>query len=283
MNSDTSSEILQTDPGLSVFRLAALYGGTDKRPDDETLEIMFRQVNSGIISDLKPTQIWPELSLGLMAPKPSNMVRALYACGALTMILPEVSALFGVPQIADDPPEVDIGQHILRVLDGVALNSASLSVRFAALVMHVGKSDSPLEHLPVHYRHVERGAPRIRDICERFETPSDCYDMALLALSECERVHRVSEVRAGPVASMLEHLAAFEQPTRFADFTLLCACDFRAYPGNTNKGYIKADLLNRALAACSEIDADDIKAAQGNVQDARAIAIARAFHSVRWY
>jgi tRNA nucleotidyltransferase (CCA-adding enzyme) len=282
MKPESTSEIMQADPGLSVLRLAALYAGTDGRPDDETLELMFEQVSSGVIRDLAPLQIWPELARGLMAPKPSNMFRALYACGALSMILPEVSAVFGVPQIADDPPQVDIGQHLLRALDEASLCSASLPVRFAAMVMNIGKSDSPLEHLPVHYRHVERGAPRIHALCERFGVPSDCRDLALLALSECERVHRVSKVRAGPVADMLERVGAFDKPERFADFMLLCTCDFRAYPGNSKKEYVKAGLLYQALTACAEIDADAIEAAQGSLQDARAYAIAGAFQSVRW-
>lgn len=282
MMPESPPEMMQVDPGLSVFRLAALYAGTDGRPDDETLEVMFEQVNSGVIRDLYPSQIWPELVLGLMAQKPSNMFRALYACGALVKVLPEFSALFGIPQIADDPPQVDIGQHTLNILDKAALCSAPLSVRFAALVMNVGKSDSPPEHLPIHYRHVERGAPRIEALCERFAVSSDCRDLALLALSECERVHRVSEIRAGPVAMMLERLDAFDKRERFDEFMLLCSCDFRAYPGNANKEYTKAGLLYKALTACVEIDDDDIKAAQGSIQDARAIAIANAFNSVRW-
>ena len=282
MTSEYTPEIMQSDRGLSVLRLAALYAGADGRPDDETLELMFEQVSSGVIRDLTPLQIWPELARGLMAQKPSNMFRALYACGALSMILPEVSAVFGVPQIADDPPQIDIGQHLLRGLDEASLCSASLPVRFALMVMNIGKSDSPLEHLPVHYRHVERGEPRIHALCERFGVPSDCRDLALLALSACERVHRVSEIRAGPVAAMLERVGAFDKPERFADFMVLCTCDFRAYPGNTNKKYAKAGLLYQALAACAEIDDDTIEAAQGSLQDARAIAIADAFHSVRW-
>jgi tRNA nucleotidyltransferase (CCA-adding enzyme) len=37
--------------------------------------------------------------------------------------------------------------------------------------MNAGKTDSPREHLPVHYRHVERGQPRIEAICDRFGVP----------------------------------------------------------------------------------------------------------------
>ena len=223
-------DFLQAHPALGLLRLAALSAGPDGMLDDDALELMFEQVNAGALAGLAATEVWVELERGLMAQAPSNMLRALHACGALAEVLPEVAALFGVPQIADDPPQVDIGLHLLRVLDEAARCDAPLPVRFAALVMNVGKADSPPEHLPVHYRHVERGRPRIVAMCERFGASTACRDLALLALAECERVHRVSEVRAGPVAAMLERLGAFDQPQRFGraavadDLTVLSVC-----------------------------------------------------------
>lgn len=261
----------QTHPALCLLRLAALSADEGGLLDDESLELMFEQVETGALSGIPAGEIWPELERGLMAQTPSNMFRALYACGALPEVLPEVAALFGVPQIADDPPQVDIGHHLLRVLDQAARCNAPLSVRFAALVMNVGKTDSPPEHLPVHYRHVDRARPRIEAICERFGIAGDCRELALLALVECERVHRVSEVRAGPVAAMLERLGAFDHPERYAQLMQLCACDYRAYRGRANQTYPKAALLDIALKACAGLAPDD-----------RAAAIAAAFGSERW-
>ena len=276
-----------TDPALGVLRLAALSAGPNGSLDDETLDLMFEQVETGAVAALSPADAWPELARGLMSEKPSNMIHALSACAALRVVLPEVAALFGVPQIADDPPEVDIGQHLLRVLDEAARCDAPLPVRFAALVMHVGKSDSPPEHLPVHYRHIERGRPRIEALCDRFRVPTECRDLALLALSECERVHRVTEVRAGPVAVMLERVGAFDRPERFAQLMALCACGYRAYGRRQAQNYPKADLLDIALKACAGIDETalpvDLDAPQAvTLQETRAAAIAAAFRSERW-
>jgi tRNA nucleotidyltransferase (CCA-adding enzyme) len=272
--------LLQTDPALGILRLAALSAGSDGELDDDTLDLMLEQVDTGVLSGLTPAEVWPELTRGLMALTPSNMIRALYSCGALEAVLPEISALFGVHQIADDPPQVDIGYHLLRVLDETAHSAAPLAVRFAALVMNVGKADSPPEHLPVHYRHIERGHIRINALCERFGVAEDCRDMALLALAECERVHRVSEVRAGPVADMLERLGAFSNMARFEQLMLLCACDYRAYPGYESRDYPKAALLDIALKACAGID--ETRLAGDALQQARAEAIAAAFGSERW-
>ena len=271
---------LQTHPALNLLRLAALSAGPDGMLDDDTLELMFEQVETGALAAMQPGEVWPELARGLMGRTPSNMFRALYASGALMEVLPEVAGVFGVPQIADDPPQVDIGQHLLRVLDEAARCGAPLPVRFAAMAMHVGKSDSPPEHLPVHYRHVERGRPRIEAMCDRFGVPEDCRELALLALAECERVHRVGEVRAGPVAALLVRVGAFDQPERFIQLMTLCACDYRAYGGRTQQVYPKAVLLGTALQACAGIDATALDA--DALQEARAAAIATAFRSERW-
>jgi tRNA nucleotidyltransferase (CCA-adding enzyme) len=265
----------QIHPGLSVLRLAALLAEEGGAIDDETLDLMFEQTETAALGATPAAEMWPELARGLMGAAPSLMLRALAECGALDIVLPEVAALSGVPQIAA-PDEVDLGRHLLHALDAAARQQAPLAVRFALLVMHVGKADSPREHLPVHYRHVERGAPRIEAICTRFGVPAACRALALLALAECERVHRVSEVRAGPVAAMLARLGAFDDAESFAALMQVCACDFAAYAGNTGQTYPKAALLERALRACSALGEGE------DIAMARAQAIARAFRSERW-
>ncbi len=269
----------QTDPGLAVLRMAALIAEGAAGPDEETLDLLFEQVEAGHLVDADPALMWPELMRGLMSPAPSKMIKTLRGCGALVEILPEVGALFGVPQIADGQDEVDLGEHLMRTLDEAAKRGATLPVRFALLAMNVGKSDSPREHLPVHYRHVERGRPRIEEICARFGAPADCRDLALLALAECERVHRVTKMRAGPVALMLERIGAFDAPERFRELMMVCACDFCAHDGREGQNYPKAALLEIALAACAGVTENGSAEAR---QSARAEAIALAFRSERW-
>ena len=279
---------LQPDRGLGLLRLAALYADAGGIPDEDTLDAIFLLVEAGVLADRPHRAMWPELARGLMSARPGTMIQVLRESGALKAILPELAGLFGVPQIADDPPEVDLGVHLMRTLDEAARLGAPLEVRFAALVMHVGKSDSPAEHLPVHYRHAERGAPRIQAICARFGVPDPCRDLAMLALAESERVHRVSTVRAGPIAVMLERLGAFDRPLRFRELLLLCLSDYNAYQRTVERAYEKADILEAALAACGGIDrqavtdAGDAAAVADRLRSARAGAIAQAFRSLRW-
>jgi tRNA nucleotidyltransferase (CCA-adding enzyme) len=268
----------QTHPGLGILRHAVLLAEMESAADDEELDLLYQQTDAGFLLDTAPAGVWPELARGMMAGVPSKMFGLLRECGALAQILPEVEALFGVPLASDEPVEVDLGEHVLKSLDEAALGEAPLSVRFALLVMHVGKADSPREHLPVHYKHMERGHPRIEAIAARFEVLAECRDLALQALAECERVHRVSKMRAGPVALMLERLGAFDAAEDFARLIQVCACDYRAFPGRSGQAYPKAALLDLALAACAGIG----PGCAGEQRDARAMAIARAFQSQRW-
>jgi tRNA nucleotidyltransferase (CCA-adding enzyme) len=274
--------LVQIHPGLAILRLAALLAEGEAEPDAESMDVLFEQVDAGFLLDTPPHEIWPELARGLMAPAPERMIRIFRECGALEQVLPEVSGLFGVPQIAETPAPVDLGDHLLLALAEAALCGAPLHVRFALLAMNAGKVDSPPEHLPVHYRHHERGRPRIEAMCARFQAPPECRSLALLALDEVERVHRVSKMRAGPVAVMLERLGAFSAPARFADLMTVCACDYRSYGDRSGQAYPKAALLDVAMKACEALDdkvfADDAQALAG----ARAEAIARAFCSQRW-
>ena len=280
-----SSVFGQTNPALAIPRMASLLAEMEVEPDEEALHFLSEQVEAGLLTGAAPSEIWPELVRGLMGPSPSKMLRILRECGALPRILPEVAALFGVPQISDEATDVDLGEHVLNALAEAALCDAPLAARFALLVMNVGKADLPPEHLPVHYKHMDRGRPRIEALCDRFAAPAECRDLALLSLAECERVHRVSKARAGPVALMLERLGAFGASRQFKQLMTVCACDYRAYAGRSRQVYPKAALLETALEACAEVEATGFSADAGDVeakQRARAEAIALAFRSRRW-
>jgi tRNA nucleotidyltransferase (CCA-adding enzyme) len=277
-----------TVPAFSILNLAVMATRDEAGLDMETLMLMQSQVEAGAFAAVDGEALWPLLSRGLMGQVPSRMLRALHDCGALSVLLPEVAALSGVPQSADDPPQVDIGAHLLRVVDQAARRGAPLAVRFAALVMNVGKADSPPEHLPAHYRHMERGGPRIAALCARLGVPPECRDLALLGLAEVERVHRAARMRAGSMAAMLERVDAFGQPGRFEQLLQLCTCDFDAYPRRTWRRYDKADMLRACVAACAGVapdaalEEDDDDDVAGRLLEARARVIARALRSERW-
>lgn len=273
------ADFAQTHPGLALLRLSALLA-EGSEADEETLDMMFEQMEVGALDGLAPAEIWSELERGLMAPRPGAMVKALRECGVLELLLPEVSSLFGVPQITDTADEIDLGALIVAALDEAGRRAAPLEVRVALLLMHAGKSDSPREHLPVHYRHIERAIPRIEAACDRYDLPDRSRDLALLSVHECERVQRASPVRAGPLAAMLERTGAFRDPELFAALMLVATCDYFGYGDRIGETHPKVDLLTAARDACRDLDETGLDA--DDLALARAQAIASAFKSERW-
>lgn len=76
-----------------------------------TLSLMQGMVQAGEVDHLVAERVWQKLAKGLLEVKPSRMFDVLRACGALQRLLPEVDALFGVPQRAEYHPEIDTGIH----------------------------------------------------------------------------------------------------------------------------------------------------------------------------
>jgi len=279
-NSQALLDSLSLDPRLSLFAVAAGATMAGGELGEETLDDMATQVAGGALADLDARLVWPLLAEGLMGDQPSRMLAALTACGALERLLPEFTALFGHFQTGFDGEPVDIGRHQGRVLDVAAAGNAPLRVRLAVLLCNLGKADSPPQHLPSHYRHIDRCLPRIRNVCARFGIAAELEDFAILVAMELERVHRATRMRAGSMAALLERVGAFTDPGRFEDLLTVCACDYFAYPGNTTPAYPKATLLKQALVACLALpdpDEDDDEATA--LHERRTIAVALALRS----
>ncbi|MGE5770339.1 MAG: multifunctional CCA tRNA nucleotidyl transferase/2'3'-cyclic phosphodiesterase/2'nucleotidase/phosphatase, partial [Betaproteobacteria bacterium] len=112
---------------LRLARFAARFADFTVAP--ETLETMRGMVADGEVDHLVAERVWQELATGLMENRPSRMFQVLRDCGALARLLPEVDALFGVPQRADYHPEIDTGVHTLMVVDVAARRGFALPVR----------------------------------------------------------------------------------------------------------------------------------------------------------
>ena len=84
-------------------------------------------VGGGELATLSPERVWQELARGLLEPRPSRMLAVLRECGALAQVLPEVDALFGVPQPVAHHPEFDTGVHVALALDYAAARGFALA------------------------------------------------------------------------------------------------------------------------------------------------------------
>src|SRR3546814_9697226 len=133
---------------------------------------MRTMIESGELAELVPERVWQELSRALASAAPSAFVRTLRDCGALAVVLPEVDALYGVPQRAEFHPEVDTGVHIELVCDMAELLApGDAVVGFAALVHDLGKARTPAHVLPKHIGQEHAGLKPLAELCERLKVP----------------------------------------------------------------------------------------------------------------
>jgi tRNA nucleotidyltransferase (CCA-adding enzyme) len=241
---------------LRVARFAARF--TEFTVAPETLELMRAMTAAGEVDALVPERVWQELARGLMEARPSRMFELLRECGALARLLPEVDALWGVPQRADYHPEVDTGVHVMMVIDMAARLGAALPARFAALTHDLGKARTPADILPRHHGHETRSVALVEGVCERLKVPVDCRDVARLAARYHGDMHRVEELRPETKLTLLERCDALRRPERFELILLACEADYRGRLGWEEREYAQATVWKAALAAVRAVDAGAI-------------------------
>lgn len=231
---------------LRIARLAARFADFTVAPD--TLTLMREMVESGEVDHLVPERVWQELAKGLMEATPSRMLQVLRACGALQRLLPEVDALWGVPQRADFHPEVDTGVHLMMVMDMTARLQAPLPVRVACLFHDLGKGTTPADILPRHIGHEMRSASLLKDVCDRLRVPNDCRELADVVAREHGNIHRSDSYDAAALVRLVERCDGLRKPERLHDILLACECDVRGRLGYTERDYPQRPHLAQVLS-----------------------------------
>ncbi len=211
--------------------------------------LMVSAVQMDVIERLTPVQRGRVLQRALMAPYPPGFFQALRDCAGLKRLLPELDALFGVPQLADGPEPVDVGEHQLAALMQAVRRGAPLAVRCAVLLQRIGMGKTHRLFWPSHVGHEARGLALLQPLAARLTLPKQVIDLVALAIAEAERVRRASDLRAGPIAALLERVQAETRPERFEQLLQVCICDHAAHPGHGEADDTKVPRMRRALAA----------------------------------
>lgn len=242
---------------LRVARFLARFAPLGFTVASETLALMRRMVEAGEADALVPERVWRELARALDEPSPRSAIEILRACGALRVVLPEVDALFGVPQRPEWHPEVDTGEHVLLALQVAAARGASQAVRFAVLAHDLGKALTPRAEWPRHHGHENLGLSAIEALCERLRVPQEHRDLALLASRFHTHVHRGLELRTSTLLEMFEHCDAFRRPARFIELLEVCECDARGRLGLADQPYPQRARVQTAFDIARAVTLDE--------------------------
>ena len=248
---------------LRAARFMARFASLGFRVAPETQALMREMVRAGELAELVPERVWQELSRALTCATPSAFLRTLRDCDALAQVLPEVDALYGVPQRAEYHPEVDTGLHQELVSDMAArLAPGDAVVGFAALTHDLGKALTPQDMLPRHIGHEHAGLRPLRALCERLKVPTEHRELAVMACREHLNVHRLFELRDSTVLELLARCDAFRKPERIAQLALVCEADKRGRAGMADSDYPQGPELQHLHAAAMAVNARNL-ATQG--------------------
>lgn len=249
---------------LRVARFAARLAPFGFQIAAETMALMRQISTSGELQTLSVERIWQELHKALISPAPQRCIEVLRESGALAQLLPEVDALFGVPQVAEYHPEIDTGEHVLLTLQLAAVQGCAAEIIFVLLLHDLGKALTPPQQLPRHHGHEHSGVPLIRDVCARLKVPKKYTELALLVGRWHLLVHQARELRPATLLQLLERCDAMRRPQRFEQILLACEMDKRGRKGLQDRAYPQRAYLLAALASVQAISFAGIDDASGS-------------------
>jgi tRNA nucleotidyltransferase (CCA-adding enzyme) len=242
------------DP-LRVLRVARFAARLGFAVAPETEAMMRAIVSGGELATLSAERIWQELARALMEARPSRFFSELRRCGALAVLLPEVDALFGVPQPVAHHPELDAGVHVSQAVDFSAAAGDPLPVRYAVLTHDLGKAATNPADWPRHVAHEARSVRLAEALSVRLRVPSDCRELARLAARYHGVVQRAHELRPATLLDLLVAADALRRPERLDGLIRACAADAMSRPGRRFPIFEPGQRLLAALDIVRSVDA----------------------------
>ena len=248
----------QEDP-LRILRLCRFTAQLNFTPAPKTLKLTQQMTAKGMLKYLSPERIWNEIKKALEFPNFSKFLTTARQIGALEALLPEINELWNIPERQEHHPEQNTGNHILLALEHA--RDTNEFVRFGVLLHDIGKTLTPLEILPSHHQHEQRGLLLIKKICQRFKIPNHYQNFALCTCKLHMKFHKVTEMRIGTLFDFCKEIKHYN--CNIEDYIAVCRCDFygRAVELSQKQKEAfeqKAAILRQAIKILSAIHATDM-------------------------
>ena len=260
------SDAFSEDPlrVLRVARFAAKLAPMGFTVSPGTMRLMRDISDSGELITLSAERVWQEFEYALATSTPEKFISTLKECGALKSILPEINALFDIPQHKQYRPEVNAGLHTLKCLRQASQLSDDVSVRYAALIQDVGKRIEDEQIPPSYLVRKSSGLQLQSEITKRLSVPKLHTNLAALVCEHHAKMHQAFKLDPAELLSLLESLDAIRRPQRFNKFLLACEADARVRTGLEDGVYPQSKFLSSILKTISEVDEKSLIERQPN-------------------
>lgn len=207
---------------LRTARFAARFAPEGFQVADETMALMRQMVADGEVDHLVPERVWQEVQRALQERQPAVFFEVLQACGALAVLIPELSEARLAPALA--------------ALKCTCAQDSATDTRFAALL-------SPLP--------ADLAAQRAKTM----KAPNECQDLVRLvttAIAHLSDVTADSSDIAEDLLRLLELTDAWRKPDRFARllYVLRCTLDTHQTP--------LLGQLEEAASLTSQVDVQEL-------------------------
>ena len=248
---------------LRVARFAARFHHLGFSIAEETLSLMQQLAEQGELQHLTAERVWSETAKALTEKHPEIFFETLRKVGALSVLMPEIAALYGIPNPAQHHPEIDSFVHTMMVLQQAVLLTKNTklnasAVRFSAICHDLGKALTPPEMLPSHHGHEKKGVQLVRNLANRLKIPTYIKELAELSCEYHTHIHKAFELRPDTLIKLFNAFDAWRKPQRFLEFLTVCMADSRGRMGFEKREYPQKDYVWQLYQTATQVDVQQV-------------------------
>ncbi|MBK4775746.1 MAG: multifunctional CCA addition/repair protein [Pantoea sp. Edef] len=243
---------------LRVARFAATFAHLNFRIAKETKKLMCHMVREGELSNLTTERVWRETSKALLSINPQIYFYVLRECGALKILVPEISRLFGIPSPMQWHPEIDTGQHTLMSLTMSVVLSDSIDVRFATFCHDVVKTLTPINQWPKHQSHSLLGVSLVKSLCDKWSVPNSTRKLAIIVTELHDQIHIIEKQPIEYLVEFFNRIDAWRKPHRVEQIAIIIEANSRGRIGLENSLYTQGDYLRFTFQLAKKVSTKNI-------------------------
>ena len=200
----STSPAFSEDP-LRVYRVARFAATLQFEVEEKTIQQMKSLKEE--LKTLSVERVFTEFKKALSSEKPSIFFQVLRQADVLEVHFKEIYDLIGKIQPEKYHPEGDSYNHTMMVLDNSAKLTQNLEIRYSCLVHDLGKGTTPIEILPHHYGHEERGEKLVEQMGRRLKIPKNWTKSGKIAAKEHMKAGKFHEMTPKKQVSFIEKVS----------------------------------------------------------------------------
>jgi tRNA nucleotidyltransferase (CCA-adding enzyme) len=227
------SEAFAEDPlrVLRVARFVAKFHHLGFTVAEETQQLMQHIVATKEICELSAERIWQETYKALCTSSPEQFFLILHSVNALAQTHPSISQEFA---------KQNSREAALVALNKIVADETDACMRLAAFIGGL------------YYLAAKKGNQDTQALCEQLILPKTCRELLLLTVSLQHKCHKVFELDAKQLLSLLHSMDAKRKAKRFEKLLRIFCAIYQSI--NSTSHYPQADFLRQAASTIENID-----------------------------